>query len=60
MLHRPLLCAVGHDAARHPPRPLMSKKGSPYWAKMRRACEQQWFDLHAKTVAKNTTVVTAV
>lgn len=38
----------------------MSKKGSPYWAKMRRACEQQWFDLHAKTVAKNITVVTAV
>jgi len=60
MLHRPLLFAVGHDAARHPPRPLMSKKGSLYWAKMRRVYEQQWLDLHAKTVAKSTTVVTAV
>ncbi|MGW2768792.1 putative antirestriction adenine methyltransferase [Streptomyces sp. NPDC001275] len=36
--------------------PLMGKKSNPYWDKMRRAYEQQWPDLHAKTTAK---IVTA-
>ncbi|MFF5968245.1 hypothetical protein ACFY64_31885 [Streptomyces collinus] len=35
--------------------PLMGKKETHrYWAKMRKAYEQQWPDLHAKTVAKVT------
>ncbi|WP_394810699.1 putative antirestriction adenine methyltransferase [Streptomyces griseus] len=32
--------------------PLMGKKSNPYWDKMRRAYEQQWPDLHAKTTTK--------
>lgn len=32
--------------------PLMGKKSNPYWDKMRKAYEQQWPDLHAKTTAK--------
>ncbi|TYR51653.1 hypothetical protein FY004_30985 [Streptomyces parvus] len=30
--------------------PLMGKKSNPYWDEMRRAYEQQWPDLHAKTL----------